>query len=130
MSAPANVRGVAARFLTLTRDEVGRLPLYVQEELYRLNLRLEECLKAGRRLRGKTPEEHALATVSQQLSDRQELPLDGVVRWQFGMKWSNSIEVRRGLIERRTIRVYSPGGSLAVLPEGGVNVVTVRLEDR
>ena len=123
-------RPMAATNLRLTPAEVGRLPLYVQEELYRLNLRLEECVKANRRLRGKQPEEFAIATVARDLEQRQELPLDGAIRWQFGARWSNAIEVRRGLIERRTIRVYGVDGSLAVLPEGGVNVVTIRLEDR
>jgi len=123
-------RPMAATNLRLTPAEVGRCPLYVQEELYRLNLRLEECVKANRRLRGRQPEEFKIATVARDLEQRQELPLDGAVRWQFGGKWSNAIDVRRGLVERRTIRVYGLNGTLAVLPDGGCNVVTIRLEDR
>ena len=124
MTAPAY------RYGRLTLEEVCRLPLYVQEELYRINLKLEEAAKTLRRLRGKQPKDFAIATVAMDLSQRQELPLDGAVRWQFGRKWSNAIDVRRGLIERRTIRVYGIDGTLAVLPEGGCNVVTIRLEDR
>jgi hypothetical protein len=122
-------RPMAATNLRLTPAEVGRLPLYVQEELYRLNLRLEECVRANRRLRGKTPEDFKIATVAMDLSDRQELPLDGAVRWQFGRKWSNSIDVRRGLIDRRSIKVRGIDGSLVVCPEAS-NSITIRLEDR
>ncbi len=118
------------RFLRLNREEMQRLPVYVQEELYRINMRLEEAAKAVQRLRGKTPKDFAVATVSLDLSDRQELPLDGAVRWQFGQRWDNAIDVRRGLIQRRTIRVYATRGTLAVLPDGGCNVVTIRLEDQ
>jgi hypothetical protein len=122
--------GPAMSLSHLTRSEVVRLPLYVQEELYRLNMRLEESLKTSRRLRGETPEPEAIATVALDLNDRQVLPLDSAVRWQFGQKWDNAIDVRRGLVERRTIRVYGIAGTLAVLPDGGCNVVTIRLEDR
>jgi hypothetical protein len=47
----ARARPMAALFVRLTPAEVGRLPLYVQEEIYRLNLRLEECSKAYKLLR-------------------------------------------------------------------------------
>lgn len=116
--------------MRLTQSELDRLPLYVREELYRMNLKCEEAVKCIKRLRGVTPGDFKIATVSMDLSDRQELPLDGAVRWQFGRKWDNSIDVRRGIVERRTIRVYGIGGTLAVLPDGGANVVTIRLEDR
>jgi hypothetical protein len=124
------VTAPATRHGRLTLEEFERLPVYVQEELYRLNMRLEEAAKLVKRMRGKSPGDFAIATVSMDLEQRQELPLDGAVRWQFGRKWSNAIDVRRGIVERRTIRVYGVGGTLAVLPDGGCNVVTIRLEDR
>ena len=121
-------RPMAARHLRLTPAEVGRLPLYVQRELYRMNLRLEECVQANRRLRGRTPEDFAIATVAVDLEQRQELPLDGVVRWQFGRRWDRAIDVRRGMIYRDTVRVTTTGGKLVVCP-ATANAVTIRMED-
>jgi len=123
------VTAPAMRFGRLTLAEVERLPLYVQEELYRLNLRLEECVQTNKRLRGRTPDGFAIATVAMDLEQRQELPLDGLVRWQFGRRWDRSIDVRRGLIDRNTVRVTTSGGQLVVCPDAG-NAVTIRMEDR
>lgn len=119
----------AAKHLRLSAAEMGRLPLYVQAEIYRINLRLEQCVKANRRLRGKVPEEFAIATVARDLEQRQELPLDGIVRWQFGGRWDKAIDVRRGLVDRNTVRVTALGGSLVVCPDMH-NAVTIRMEDR
>jgi hypothetical protein len=113
----------------LSRSEVARLPVYVQEELYRLNMRLEEAAKVVKVLRGTAPDDDAIATVSIDLNDRQALPLDGIVRWQFGRRWDRSIDVRRGLVDRNTIRLTSAGGTLAICPDAG-NAVTIRMEVR